>query len=73
MTRNRSAPPSQAALVSANLGSLRSHGKLCDNVVSLCEKGEQSRQTGEGGAGGKKKESAGTTEELQTTGETWLA
>lgn len=34
--------------------------------MSLCEKGEQSRQTGEGGPGGKK-ESAGSTEELQTT------
>lgn len=38
------------------------HRKLGDNRVSSCEKAEQPKQTGEGGAGGKKKRISGTTE-----------
>lgn len=43
-----------------------SHRKLSDNGVSSCEKAEQSRQTGERGAGGTKESAGSTEQELQT-------
>lgn len=76
MIRNRLAPPFRLPSCILTLVAPGSHRKLGDNWVNSCEKAEQLRQTGEGGAGGgkKKKESSGSTEqELQTTEGTRLA
>lgn len=53
MTRNRSAPLLRLLWYMLTLAAPGSHRKLGGNGVSSCEKAEQPRQTGEGGAGGR--------------------